>query len=411
MSDASVFTPRVLLGWVAAVAAAFAFSIYFMNSGSGTGEYKGPEVTGPNALSRSAVGYAGLAGMLERLGLPVVTRNNGRSETLRPGSVVIIAEPQPSADAEANGFAIGRATGVLYVLPKWRGLPSLSHDGWIDDAVLMPPGNADWTLVRAGDDGHVVRVAPPAAWTVNTLGAAPSPGPVLQLIADSDLTPIVAAEQGILIGETRRDGRLVRVVSDPDILANQGLLKGENAALALALVEGLRGGGKVVFDTTVRGAPAGNKLDLDLLRLLVRPPFIWVTLLALAAIAMLLWAAMPRFGKAEDTPELFGAGKRPLMRNVANLLDFAGHQEVVVTGYVQSTIRTVARRLHAPRDLAGGALVDWLDRVGRARGVTIDLPRVVTTIGVAATAASDHAALIRATGDIHRWKREILNGL
>jgi hypothetical protein len=411
MNDASVFSPRVLLGWVAAIAAAFAFSIYFMSADSGTGDDTGPVMSGPNALSRSAIGYAGLAGMLERLGLPVVTRNNGRSETLRPGSVVIIAEPQPSAEAEESGFTLGRATGVLYVLPKWRGLPSLSHDGWIDDAVLLPPGNADWTLARAGAEGHVVRVPPPAGWTTNTLGAAPSPGPVLQLIADSDLTPIVATEQGILIGETRQDGRLIRVVADPDILSNQGLLKGENAALALRLVEGLRGGGKVVFDTTVRGTAAGKTPDLDLLRLLIRPPLIWVVLLALAAVAMLLWAAMPRFGKPDAMPDLFAAGKRPLLRNVANLLEFAGHQEVVAGGYVQSTIRTVARRLHAPRDLAGGALIDWLDRVGRARGVTIDLPRVVAGLGPAAASASDRTALIRATSDIHRWKREILNGL
>ncbi len=126
---------------------------------------------------------------------------------------------------------------------------------------------------------------------------------------------------------------------------------------------------------------------------------------------MLLWAAMPRFGKPDATPDLFAAGKRPLLRNVANLLEFAGHQEVVATGYVQSTIRTVARRLHAPRDLAGSTLIDWLDRVGRARGVTIDLPRVVAGLDLAAATATDRTALIRATSDIHRWKQEILNGL
>ena len=413
MTEGSVFSPRILFGWVAAIAAAFAFSLYFMGHGGSGGD--SPEVTGPNALSRSAIGYAGLAGMLEHLGLPVAKRAGDRKDVAGPGSVVIIAEPQPSSEAEENGFALGKASGAVFVLPKWQGIPSDSHDGWIDDAVPMPLGNADWTLARSGASGHTVRAPAPAAWSTNTLGLVPNPGPIVQLIADSDLTPIVASDQGILIGETRQKGRRIRVVADPDILSNQGLLKGENARLALQLIRELHNGsGKIVFDTTVRGTAAGGGAPkLDLLLLFFRFPFAWVTILVVAATGLLLWATMPRFGKSETAPDLFEAGKKPLMHNVANLLDFAGHQEVVVSGYVQSTVRAVARRLHAPRDLGGGALLDWLDRAGRARGVTVDLRGVVARIdGLSAgSPATDRAALIRATVDIHRWKQEILNGV
>jgi hypothetical protein len=412
MTEASVFSPRVLLGWVAAIAAAFAFSIYFMGAG-GDGDEAAPDTIGPSALSRSAIGYAGLAETLQRLGLPVVRRNGGHDEKLGPGSVVIVAEPQPSAEAEENGFALGKATGVVFVLPKWRGIPSRSHDGWIDDVDPLPTGNADWTLARAGAEGRAVRVALPAAWSVNTLGPAPTLGPAVQLIADSDLTPIIAADEGILVGETEQRGRRVVVVADPDILSNQGLLKGENARLALRLIGELHNGsGKIVFDTTVRGTAAGGGAPkLDLLLLFFRFPFVWVTALALAAIALLLWAAMPRFGKPETTPDLIDAGKRPLIRNVSNLLEFAGHQEVVVGGYIQSTLRSVARRLHAPKDLGGAALVDWLHRTGRARGIATDLPGIMARIAERpAGLAPDRAALIRATVDIHRWKQEILNG-
>jgi hypothetical protein len=344
--------------------------------------------------------------------LPVVRRNGGHDEKLGSGSVVIVAEPQPSAEAEENGFALGKATGVVFVLPKWRGIPSRSHDGWVDDVDPLPPGNADWTLARAGAEGRTVRVALPASWSVNTLGPAPTLGPAVQLIADSDLTPIIAADKGILVGETEQRGRRVVVVADPDILSNQGLLKGENAKLALQLIEELHDGrGKIVFDTTVRGTAISDAPKLDLLLLFFRFPFIWVTALALAATALLLWAAMPRFGKPETTPDLIDAGKRPLIRNVANLLEFAGHQEVVVGGYIQSTLRSVARRLHAPKDLGGAALVDWLHRTGRARGVATDLPGIMARISERpAGPAPDRAALIRATVDIHRWKQEILNG-
>ena len=52
-----VFSPRVILGWIAAVAATFALSLYLMS----LGDEDGPDVVGPSAFSRSAIGYGGLA--------------------------------------------------------------------------------------------------------------------------------------------------------------------------------------------------------------------------------------------------------------------------------------------------------------------------------------------------------------
>ena len=57
MSAATVFSPRVILGWIAAVAATFALSIYLIAFGSGDTQRN---AFGPSVFSTSAIGYAGI---------------------------------------------------------------------------------------------------------------------------------------------------------------------------------------------------------------------------------------------------------------------------------------------------------------------------------------------------------------
>src|SRR5262249_19620004 len=142
------------------------------------------------------------------------------------------------------------------------------------------------------------------------------------------------------------------------------------AALAVNLIERLRGaGGNVVFDETIHGytAPAANPFLL-----LFRFPFVVATLQGLIAIALLMWATLGRFGRPQSAPPPLSAGRAGLLQNMAKLIEFTGHQRVMIRRYVEETVRHVARQLHAPRALTGGALVTWLERVGGARGVTVD---------------------------------------
>ncbi len=102
--------------------------------------------------------------------------------------------------------------------------------------------------------------------------------------------------------------------------------------------------------------------------LLFRFPFVVATVQGLIAIALLLWATMARFGAPQSAPPPLSAGRAGLLQNMAKLIEFTGHQQVMIRRYVQETVRDVARQLHAPRALAGQALIAWLQRVGwRAR--------------------------------------------
>jgi hypothetical protein len=406
MSAPTVFSPRVILGWIAAVAATFALSIYLIAFGGGDTQRN---AFGPSAFSRSAIGYAGLAELIRRVGIPVVKRRSGDADSTGPGKLLIVAEPPLSTAEEQGRFAFGRADRVLIILPKWQGHRSMSHSGWIADAALVPTAVADQALAKSGASGRTARVIPPNRWTTNALVVAPELDLMVQVIEDGNLRPIVAADGHVLVGEKADRDLRIWILSDPDMLSNHGLLTGRNAEFAIRLINTLRSAqGAVIFDESVRGyrAPSANPLTL-----MFQFPFITVTIQVLAAATLLLWATMTRFGLPEPVSALLDAGKQGLIRNAAGLLRYSGHPEIIVANYVHSTIRGVARQLRSPPGLDGRGLVDWLSRVGASRGVAVDFSRLVRRAEDLATPKSENAAaLVDIARDTHRWKREILNG-
>lgn len=404
MSGPSVFSPRLLLALVAAAAGAFALSIYLLAFGGGTVR----DAVGPSSFSRSAIGYAGYAELLRRLGLDVIKGRGEPGNAAGSDDLLVLAEPPPSAEAEERRMVL-RAGRALVILPKWHGIADDKRPGWIGAAVLKGSGAADWVVSLTGAKGRTVRVAAPSAWPLNRLGITPEIGAQVQLLADSDLAPLVAAPEGLLVGEREVNGRKVRVLADPDILSNHGILREANARFAVALIRDLHDpDGRVIFDETVHGYRAPG---LNPLRLPFEFPFSLVTGLGAAALALTLWTAMVRFGPARTLPPPLPAGKRALIRNAARLIGLAGRGEPVVASYVEATLREAGRRLRAPQRLDEVGLVAWLDRAGRARGVEIDLPALVERAGALRRGApADAPALVRLAGDAYRWKRRILDG-
>lgn len=402
---ASVFSPKLLVAWVAAALLTFAASLYFGSLG-GDGK-SSADAVGPSTFSRSAIGYAGIAEILSRLHIPVVKSQNDALAKLGSGGVLVVAEPELDGRAISAASALLKAPAALLILPKWQGEASGAHPGWLANAALVPPFAADWVLILAVPGGKVTRTPAAPHWTVNALGETPSLDAPVQLITSDRLTPIVGAGEGMLVGELRNQGRRLWVLSDPDVIANHGLGRDGNAAFAVALLQrlatGQRAGSPIVFDETVHGyvsTPASP------VALLFRFPMVIATGLGALALLLLLWSSFARFGAPVPAPAALGAGKRGLVENAAGLLEFAGHRRSVVRRYVEASLRDAARRLHAPRGLAGAALLDWLKRVGAARGVGADC----AAIARAAEAQSDAAALAAIARDIHHWKGEIIDG-
>lgn len=405
MSDAPVFSRRLLIGWIAGAVVIFAGSLYLM----GAKEHAGPDATGASTFSRSAIGHAGLVEVLQRLDIPAIKSTSSSLNRLSGGGVLVLAEPRTSIQVEESIRALLKADTVLLVLPKWAGLPSKQHAGWLHNVRQRLIVEPEWVAKLVAPRAEVIREDGEVKWTTNVLGLAPNVVKPIQLVRGAALRPIIATERGMLVGEIVERNRRTVVLSDPDVISNHGLAREGNAALALALITRLRKvGGTVVFDETIHGytAPAANPFLL-----LFRFPFLVATLQGLAAIALLLWATMARFGAPQSAPPPLSAGRAGLLQNMAKLIEFTGHHHVMVRRYVEETIRYVARQLHAPRALVGEALVAWLQRVGGARGVTVDCGALMRRARELREGnRRDQASPVSLARDTHRWQREMLDG-
>src|SRR5262249_44037532 len=154
-------------------------------------------------------------------------------------------------------------------------------------------------------------------------------------------------DRGMLVGELTERNRKIWVLSDPDVISNHGLARDGNAALAVAPITRLRGAnGHRVLHQTLHGYSTLVPTPLLLLFLF---QLLLATLQGLIAIALLLWATMARFGAPQSVPPPLSAGRAGLLQNMAKLIEFTGHQQVMIRRYVLETVRDVARQLHAPR--------------------------------------------------------------
>jgi hypothetical protein len=400
MKSLGLFSPRVLAAWLTIAILLFAATLYFMFFGH-------PNTpVGPSAFSRSAIGYAGIADVMHRLGARIVKSRSASLGKLDPNGVLVVAEPLPSTSPEQlrSLFTAGR---VLLVLPKWTGNPSEQTAGWIEDASLLEEDAARKVARIAVPGAEIVRVPSVANWSPNEIGSVPSITGSTQLIKSSLLRPVVATAAGMLVGELRTGQRRLWILADPDIMQNHGFPG--NAAFATTLINRLRGGdGNIVFDETVHGLAEQPRSPFWML---FEFPFVLATVQGAIAIAFLLWATMGRFGVPLTPPVAMASGKAGLIENTAKLFELARYQPVIIKRYVYAIIRDVARQLHAPTGMSDTALVEWLRRTGQARAVNVDCGSVLSTASDLSSGSHGDTTLSALAREIFRWKQEIIDGV
>jgi hypothetical protein len=405
MAQEEVFSRRIVIRWALAAVAVFGVALYLMAHGGSDAS----ESIGPIVESRSAFGFAGIADILEQLGTPTVHTRSRSRDRLGNGGVLVIAEPRIDPRILTRANRILNAKAILLILPKWVGEESDRHAGWVGKAELSPTIGVQTALDLADPEADIERSPAVHHWDVNKIGPNPAVATPAQLIKSKHLIPIVADGDKILVGEMKRKNQRIFVLADPDVMSNHGLEQTGNAAFSVALLGALRtGDGPVVFDESLNSAPADGP---NLMNRLFEPPLLPGTLLAIVGAILLLWATMPRFGTADPPAPALESGKRGLIDNIAALVGFSGRRAAIVVRYIEATVQDVARQLHAPRGLAGAELGSWLDRVGRARGVTIDVAASIEQADALGTSKratpGELVALARTVGN---WKQEITNG-
>jgi hypothetical protein len=402
MSAPRLFPRWVLAAWGVAAALGVTGSLFVMLGRDD--EHAGrPDEAGPSAYSRSSIGHAGFFRLLRRLGITVSASQADSLLKLNQGGVLVVAEPRADeAGLSRAGLLIDQATNLLLVLPKRAGVPQRDHPGWLAAGRLLDTDAVARVLALFDEDGSVVRPDHAPAWTTHDLRALPTLA-APQLMVSQKLEPLIAGPDGMLVGQAALGRSRIVVLSDPDVIANHGLGQGDNAALAVQILDLLRDpAGNVVFEETVHGYV---ERPVSPFALLLQFPWLLLTLQGVLALALLGWSAAGRFGAPEPLPRALPLGSATLIETGARLLDRPAHHALMVRRYLDLTLAELAARLHAPPGLASAALAAWLDRVAVARGVAAGADALERRL---AAAGGDAAALAAVAAAAFAWKQEIL---
>jgi len=350
----------LLLGSAALIALLAALIV--PNFRRGAASLSHPDPVGPTAYSKSAIGHLAFFRLLEELDIPVTISESGSGGHVGPGDVLVIAEPRDDDATLGEVRVMLTARTVLLVLPKRVGEPDPDRPYWMAKDKLVAPENAAAVLHMVDKDATLVRA--PSLTSVSGVPAiAGSPAiQKPQLVRSKVLRPLVASADGILIGERRTSTGRVFVLSDPDLIANYALARGDNSVVAVSLIEHLRGeknDGEVIFDEFVHGF---SPKPFHLLGILFQFPFILVTAQMGVAVLLLAWAATGRFGAPTPVAEPLAAGKRSLIDTGARLLTHAGRIPDISERYYEAVVRDTGRRMRAARGLDLPAVLAWLSQ-------------------------------------------------
>jgi hypothetical protein len=311
-----------------------------------------PDPVGPTVYSKSAIGHIAFYNLLEDLELPTEISENGSGAHVGPGDILVVAEPRTDTTTLGEVKAMLDARAVLLVLPKRTGKADPDRPYWLSADKLVSEKDVDAVLHLVDPGASIARVSTISSLTGDeALDGSPTITKP-QLMHSKLLKPLLAAPEGTLIGERRIGNRRIVVLSDPDIISNFALSRGDNSVVAVSLMEYLRAEGRkrpedgsVIFDEFVHGF---TPKPLNLLNILFQFPFVLVTVQMAAAIALLIWAATARFGAPVQVAPPLEAGKRSLIETGARLLTQAKRVPDISQRYVEAVIADTARSLRTP---------------------------------------------------------------
>lgn len=364
-------------------------------------ELKSGNDGGGHALSQSSTGFGGLAALLRGVGVPVVMNRGTLSETSDESLLILTpsiqTKPEQIDDIEHYG-------ATLIVLPKWTSIPDADHAGWVKTVGVQPAQSIVASLpmdLRRGlklterKGGATVALRRPDGASFGR----PVRIEALRTLDGPAWIPVVVDDQGHAVLAMHREMRTY-VLADPDLIDTAALKTLDGATTAVALVDIVRADEvPVMFDLTLHGFQRTR----NMLRLMLEPPLLGMTLVLVALAIFAGFQAAVRFGPAREKGRVIALGKRGLADNTAGLVRLARREHRMAAPYALLVRAAVARAIGAPRNLDEGALDAFLDRVGRTTGAT----ETYTALAEQARAAKTPTDLMRVAGALHRWNQEL----
>jgi len=368
-----------------------------------------------DTVSRSAIGHRALVTLLRELDIPVLISRGETAERLDEDSVLVMAEPSVEVTERVvtrTRELFDQADRVLFVLPKWSGMPDESRPEHLLLARLRPSHEIEQVLERARVRADVVRDdAPALPWDTGPFGIEPeldSP----QLLGGSDLVPLITHPGGnVLLGRVPprpgRPGDRRLILSDPDLVATHGVVRADNALLVARIFDWLRAGDDsvVVFDETLHGTIVARNPFAELTRF----PLVLFLVQTLTAGAVLVLGALVRFGPVEPPPAPVARTPGFRVRNTAELMRVGGHSSLALRRYFADTVRRLATALHYGGRSRDSDRLRFLAEVARHKGVRTEPDSLVEHVRAAAESGRPRA-ILRAARATHAFETEILDG-
>lgn len=400
-AEAGAFSARTVIALL--IAGVFAFSAFVVLSTYEPDLRDGSD-GGGHALSRSAIGFAGVVRLLKAIGDPVVVSRD--PDARQATTSLLVLTPQLGTDTDKLSD-MTTAGPTLVVLPKWAAAPDPANPGWVVAFGALPADEVAKLLAKRFGTLTIVRDQGAAPASLSGLGPAPlATGPIdqLQTFTGGDgLIPLVRDGRGRTLLAGTADSRAF-VLSDPDLMDTRGIKDLNTARAAVAIVQRLRkGDGPIIFDLTLDGFNRSR----GLLKLALQPPFLGATLCLAAAAVLMALQAIARFGPPRRAGRAIALGKQALADNSAGLIRLARREPRMAGRYLDLTRKAVAEALGATGP--GGArlpdaeLTALLDRQAERLNAQHRLAALTAEAG----AVTDRAGLMRLAQGLHQWRMEM----
>lgn len=354
-----------------------------------------------HALSKSAIGFAGAPILMRGLGGQVVV---SRTRPHAPEEAAIVLTPDLTMQpGMLKPFA--DAGQIVIVLPKWQAAPDLIRKGFVKKVGVISAREGysallgDWskaTAVRAqsGVERHVLRGVPEGPFGIETylpIGKIDR----LQTVSGPGWAPALVDERGQIVLAYSAKHPNVWLLADPDLLNNQGLASLDTARAGAAILSAASFYGErpLIFDVTLNGYEKGRGLG----RLMLEPPWLAATLIAVAAGVLMGVHALARFGQPRTRGRAFALGARALVDNSADLVRMARKEHELAPAYAELTRTLVARS-------AGGHSFEdrWLDDLAQRRGAAAP-----AELAAEAETAKTRDDLLAVARRIYEWRGEM----
>jgi hypothetical protein len=350
-----------------------------------------------NALSNSAVGFRGIVRLIGLSG--------GRARLVRSSEDyatedLLVVALEGRTEPEALQALLDRRENLptLVVLPKWGVLPDPAHPGWVQ---AVGPGMGDFMRPQLEVlDVGVRRAQAQTLAGADFLEGVAAPAPAqLQALTGEDVVPLVAAgKEGVVLGQVGEAP--LYVLSDPDLINNNGIDDPAVARAALMILDRLNsnGAGSVAFDLTLNGLGA----QPSALRIAFEPPFLPLTIaLALAALLAGLHGAA-RFGAAAEEAPALAFGKSALVENSASLFRMARREHRTGGAYAELVREAAAYESGAHLALRDAELDAYLDRLSPPERPNF------SALAERARQAHSRYDLLAAARALFQWKKDLI---